>query len=109
MGDLEAPSAHPLTVNPNIVLLGEKGQNEGANGSSILETKLIFDLLGGCEGTTQRKWACANPFEALNGEDNASNFLRKALEALEGGWIFQWKKKHKVKIEPACPEIGHQP
>jgi hypothetical protein len=61
--------------------------------------KLIFNLPGRCEGATQRKWADANPFKALNGEDDVSDFLRKALEALEGGWIFQGKKKQKVKID----------
>jgi hypothetical protein len=28
---------------------------------------------------------------------------------LEGGWIFQGKKKHKVKIEPTRPGAGHPP
>jgi hypothetical protein len=111
---------------------GDKGQNEGADGGSTPKAKLTFDLLGGYEGATQRKWVDAkakltfdllggyesatqrkwvdaNPFEGLKGEDNASNFLRKAPEVLEGSWIFQRKKKHKVKIELTRPEAGHQP
>jgi hypothetical protein len=68
---------------------------------------LIFNLPKGCEGATQRKRGDANSFKALNGEDNASDFLRKGLEALEGGWIFQGKNKHKVKINPTRPEAGH--
>jgi hypothetical protein len=41
----------------------------------------------------------ANPFEALNREDDVSDFFRKALKTLKGGWIFQGKNKHKIKIE----------
>jgi hypothetical protein len=55
----------------------------------------------------QRKWANANPFQALNGVNNASNFFRKTLKALEGGWIFQGKNKHKVKLDPTRPEAVH--
>jgi hypothetical protein len=109
MGDLGTPTAHPPAVNPNAILPNDKGRKEGANENSTPKVKLIFDLLRRCEGATQRKWVDANPFEALNGEDDASNFLRKALEALEGGWIFQGKKKHKVKIDPTCPKVSHHP
>jgi hypothetical protein len=90
------PRSHPPTVNPNAALLGDKGRKEGADGSSTPEVKLIFNLPKGCEGATQRKWADANPFKALNGEDDVSDFLKKTPEALEGGWIFQGKKKQKV-------------
>ncbi len=109
MGEPEAPLAHPLAGNPNSALPRDKGREEGVDGSSTPEMKLIFDLPGGCDGATQRKWADANPFKALNGEDDASDFFRKAPEAPKGGWIFQGKKKHRVKIDLARPEAGHHP
>ncbi len=79
------------------------------NGSSTPSTKLIFYLLGGRDGTAQRKWANVNPSEALNGEDDVFDFLKKVSEVPKGGWIFQGKKKHRVKIDLACLEAGQQP
>ncbi len=106
---LKAPLAHPSDRNPNVTLPRDKRREKGADGRSTPETKLIFNLLGGHNGATQRKWAYVNPFEALNGEDDASNFLRKAPKASEGGCIFQGKKKHMVKIDSSRPEANHQP
>lgn len=77
----------------------DKGSKEGTDGCNTPKEKLVFDLPEERNGTPQRKWADTNLFKALNGEGNASDFLRKALEALNGSWIFQGKKKHKVKIE----------
>jgi hypothetical protein len=37
---------------------------------------------------TQGKWVDLNPFEALDGENESSDFLKKILEELEGGWTF---------------------
>jgi hypothetical protein len=64
------------------------GQAKGAYGRNTPKVKLNFDFPGGWDDVVQRKWADANPFEALNREDDSSNFLRKILEDLEGGWIF---------------------
>jgi hypothetical protein len=43
----------------------------------------------------------------LNEEVGASGFLKKTPEALEEGWIFQGKKKHKVKIATTRPATDH--
>jgi hypothetical protein len=43
----------------------------------------------------------------LNEEVGASSFLKKTPDALEEGWTFQGKKKHKVKIITTCLAIGH--
>jgi hypothetical protein len=43
----------------------------------------------------------------LNEEAGALGFLKKTLEALEEGWTFQGKKKHKVKIVTTRPATGH--
>jgi hypothetical protein len=109
MGEPKASLAHPSVETPNVALFGDKGWEEGANGSNTLNTKLIFDLLGGHDGTSQRKWVYVNPFETLNGEDDAFDFLKKVSEVPEGGWIFQGKKKHIVKIDLARPKAGQQP
>lgn len=93
MGEPKALPAHPLAGNPNAARPGDRGWEEGAVGSNAPKTKLIFDLPRGRNSAAQRKWADANPFEALNGEDDASNFLRKAPEAPKGDWIFQGKKE----------------
>jgi hypothetical protein len=87
----------------------DKGPKEGTDGCKTPEAKLIFDLPGEHDDAAQKKRVHTNPFEALNGEDNSSNFFRKALKALEKGWIFQGRKKHKVKIEPTCLEADHPP
>lgn len=108
MGELVAPPlTHSLDENPNVALPGNKKLEEGTKGRNTPKAKVIFDLPRGRDEVAQRKWVNANPFEALNGEENAFNFLKKALEALERGWIFQGKNKHKVRIELACPEVNH--
>jgi hypothetical protein len=66
-------------------------QVEGINGSNTSKTKLSFNLSGEKNNSVQGKWVDLNPFEALNGENESSNFLRKVPEKLEGGWIFQGK------------------
>jgi hypothetical protein len=43
----------------------------------------------------------------LNKEAGTLGFLKKTLQALEEGWTFQGKKKHKVKIVTTRPTIGH--
>jgi len=55
----------------------------------------------------QGKWVDANQFETLNKEVGALSLLKKTSEALEEGWTFQGKKKHKVKIATTRPTIGH--
>jgi hypothetical protein len=61
---------------------------EGTNGRNTSKAKLSFNLPGEKNDSTQGKWADLNPFEALNGENESSNFLRKILEELKGGWTF---------------------
>jgi hypothetical protein len=109
MGKPEVFLTHSLVKNLSIAQLGDKRMEEGADGCNTPKIKFIFNLSRGCNGLSQRKWANANPFETLNEEDEAFSFLRKAPEALEGGWTFQGKKKHKVKIEPTHPATGHPP
>jgi hypothetical protein len=43
----------------------------------------------------------------LNEEVGASCFLKKTSEALDEGWTFQGKKKHKVKITTTHLATGH--
>jgi len=43
----------------------------------------------------------------MNGEEDTFDFFKKTSEALEGGWIFQGKKKHKVRIKPTCLKANH--
>jgi hypothetical protein len=107
MGKSKAFPTHSSIENHNTTQPGSKGLKEGVDGCSTPKIKLIFNLPGRCNGLAQRKWANANPFEVLNGEDKAFDFLKKALKALEGGWTFQGKKKHKVKTEPTHPTTGH--
>jgi hypothetical protein len=100
---------HSSVKNLSTVQPRDKGLEEGAERCSTPNIKLIFDLLGRCDGLFQRKWANANLFETLNEEDEGFGFLRKALKALEGGWTFKGNKKHKVKIELALPATDHLP
>jgi hypothetical protein len=72
---------------------------EGTDGCNTSKIKLSFNLSGEKNDSTQGKWANLNPFEALNGENESSNFLRKIPKELEGGWTFQGKKQNKVKID----------
>lgn len=109
MGEPKVLLTHSLIKNHNTVQPRDEGLKEGANECNTPKIKLTFDPSGGCDGSAQRKWANAKPFEALNEEDKASDFLRKASKALEGGCTFQGKKKHKVKIEPTCLATGHLP
>lgn len=89
MGRPEVLLTHSLAKNHNTTQSRDKGLEEGADGCSTPKIKLTFDPSGGCDGLAQRKWANANPFEALNKEDEAFDFFRKAPEALEGGYTFQ--------------------
>ncbi len=107
MGKPEDSLIHSLAENLITVQPGDKGLEEREEGCSTPKKKLTFDLLGGSDGKSQGKWADANPFETLNGEVGALGFLKKTPEALEEGWIFQRKKKHKVKIATSCPATNH--
>jgi hypothetical protein len=109
MGELEVLLTHSLAENFSTAKPGDKGPKEGVDGFSTPKIKLIFNLLRGCDGLSPRKWEDANPFETLNTEDEASSFLIKASEALEGGWTFKGKKKHKIKIEPTRLTTNHPP
>jgi hypothetical protein len=103
MGELEEFLIHSSVENLITVQLGDKGE-EGCN---TPKKKLTFDFPGGSDGKSQGKWADANPFETLNEEVGALGFLKKTSEPLEEGWIFQGKKKHKVKIATTRPATGH--
>jgi hypothetical protein len=85
MGKPKVFPTHSSIENHNTAQPGGKGLKKSVDGCNTPKIKLIFNLLGRCNGLAQRKWANANPFEALNGEDKASDFLGKALKALEGG------------------------
>jgi hypothetical protein len=62
---------------------------EGTDERNTSKAKLSFNLLGEKNDSAQGKWADLNPFEALNEENQSSDFLRKILKELEGGWTFQ--------------------
>jgi hypothetical protein len=107
MTKLEDFFIHSLAKNLIMVQPRDKGLEEGEQGCNTPKNKLIFDLLGGNDGKSQGKWADANPFGTLNEDLGASGFLKKTLEALEEGWIFQGKNKHKVKIATQRATTGH--
>jgi hypothetical protein len=77
---------------------------EGTDGRNNSKAKLSFNLMGEKNDSAQGKWADLNPFEAPNGENESSDFLRKISEELEGRWTFQGKKKNKVRIDTIHPE-----
>jgi hypothetical protein len=68
-------------------------QVEGTNGNNTSKSKLSFNLSREKNDSAQGKWADLNPFEALNGENESFDFLKKIAEELEGRWTFQGKKK----------------
>jgi hypothetical protein len=82
---------------------------EGVDGHNTSKVKLSFNLLGEKNDSVQGKWTSLNPFEALNGENESSNFLKKIPEELEGGWTFKGKKKNKVRINIIRPEGNQSP
>jgi hypothetical protein len=63
------------------------------DGRNTSKAKLSFNLSGEKNDSVQGKWADLNSFEALNGENESSNFLRKISKKLEGGWTFQGKTR----------------
>ncbi len=82
-----SPTHHPdrtLNAPPSSVTR----HVEREDGNTTPKVKLSFELLGRQDDATQKKWINANPFKALNGEDESFDFLKKTLEDLEGGWIF---------------------
>jgi hypothetical protein len=93
MGELSASSTHQVANNLNVILLEVATQVEGTEGRNTSKAKLNFNLSGEKNDSAQGKWADLNPFEALNGENESSNFLKKIPEELEGRWTFQGKKK----------------
>ncbi len=71
-------------------------QMEGTDKSNTSKVKLSFNFSGEKNNSVQGKWVDLNPFEALNEENESSDFLRKISEELEGGWTFQGEKKNKI-------------
>jgi hypothetical protein len=88
MGELLASPTHQVASNLNVILSEVATQVEGTNRRNTSKVKLSFNLMREKNDSTQGKWVDLNPFEALNGENESSNFLRKILEELEGGWTF---------------------
>jgi hypothetical protein len=99
MRELLASPIHQVASNLNVILLEVPTQVESADGHNTSKVKLSFNLPGEKNNSAQGKWADLNPFEALNGENESSNFLRKIPKELEGGWTFKGKKKNKVRID----------
>jgi hypothetical protein len=96
--EIQGPPGPSSNHKPQCCSTCDKGWKEGADGSSTPEAKLFFDLPGRCEGATQRKWANANPFEALNGEDDASNFLKKAWKLWKEAGFSKGKISIRLKL-----------
>jgi hypothetical protein len=93
MGELSTSPTHQVASNLNVIPSKVTTKVEGTDGSNTSKAKLSFNLLGEKNDSMQGKWADLNPFEALNGENESSNFLKKILKKLKGGWTFQGKKK----------------
>jgi hypothetical protein len=72
---------------------------EGIDKNNTSKAKLSFNISKENNDSAQGKWADLNPFEALNEENESSDFLRKIPKELKGGWTFQGKKKNKVRID----------
>jgi hypothetical protein len=88
MGELSASSTHQVASNLNVIPLEVATRVEGTDGRTTSKVKLNFNFPRENNDSTQGKWVDLNPFEALNGENESSNFLRKILEELKGGWTF---------------------
>jgi hypothetical protein len=88
MGELLASPTHQVANNLNVIPSEVVTQIEGIHGCNTFKVKLSFNIPGEKNDSTQGKWANLNPFEALNGENESSNFLRKISEELKGGWTF---------------------
>jgi hypothetical protein len=109
MGKLSASPTHQVVSNFNMIPLKVATQVEGTDGSNTSKNKLSFNLSGEKNDLVQGKWADLNPFEALNGENESSDFLREIPEELKGTWTFQGKKKNKVRIDTICAEGDQSP
>jgi hypothetical protein len=96
-GEPIAHLTHPSAENLNAALTGSKGLEEGRDGRSTPKAKLIFDLQGGRDDVAQRKWADANPFEAQNGEDNASDFSGKPWKCWREAGFSKGKRSTRSK------------
>jgi hypothetical protein len=66
---------------------------ESVDECNTSKAKLNFNFSGENNNSMQGKWANLNPFEALNGENESSDFLRKVPEELKGGWTFKGGKR----------------
>jgi hypothetical protein len=107
MGEPKVLLIHSSIEKLIAVQPSDKGLEEGEERCNTPKKKLIFDLPGRSNGKSQGKWVDTNPFETLNEEAGALGFLKKTLEALEEGWTFQGKKKHKVKIATTHLATSH--
>jgi hypothetical protein len=109
MGKLSTSPTQQVVSNLNVIPPIVTTQVEGINGSNTSKVKLNFNLSWEKNDSAKGKWVDLNPFEALNEENESSNFLKKTLEELEGGWTFQGKKKNKVRIDTIFSEGNQSP
>jgi hypothetical protein len=109
MGELSASLTHQVECNLNIIPSKVTTLVESTDGSNTSKAKLSFNLSGEKNDSARGKWADLNPFEMLNGENERSDFLRKILEEIEGGWSFQAKKKNKERVDTIRPDSNQSP
>jgi hypothetical protein len=88
MEELSTSPTHQVASNLNVIPLEVVTQVEGTDGHNTSKAKLSFNLPGEKNDLAKGKWADLNSFEALNRENESSDFLRKILEELERGWTF---------------------
>jgi hypothetical protein len=82
MGELSTSPIHQVANNLNMIPSEIATQVEGMDGCNTSKAKLSFNLLGEKNDSAQGKWANLNPFEALNEENESSNFLTKIPKEL---------------------------
>jgi len=109
MGELSASLTHQVECNLSVIPSKVITLVESTDGSNTSKTKLSSRLSGEKNDSMRGKWADLNPLEVLNGEIERSDFLRKILEEIEGGWTFQAKKKTKERVDTIHPESNQSP
>lgn len=104
MDDLTASPTHHLNRTLNAHPSSATRQAEGKDGNTTTKAKLSFDLPRRQDDATQKKRTNANPFEALNGEDGSSNFLRNPRR-LGRRLDLLGEKEAQVKIDSTCSKV----
>jgi hypothetical protein len=95
MGELLTSPIHQVVSNLNVILSKVMTSVEGMDGHNTSKVQLSSNLLRKKNDSAQGKWADVNPFEALNGENESSNFFKKIPKELKRRWTFQGKRKKK--------------